>query len=63
MLRNIVIVLLIIVISLMVFKAFDKNASAQDPDVLTTIIENQKAILEKLDVIERKVDLLRTRIR
>ena len=62
MLRNIVIVLLIMVISLMFFKAFDRNADAQDTDALARILENQRSILEKLDVIEGKIDVLRTRI-
>lgn len=62
MMRNVIIVLLIIIIPLMAFKALDKNAAAQDEGGISRVLENQKLILEKLDVIDGKIDALKTRI-
>jgi hypothetical protein len=63
MTRSIIILLLIVAVSLAVFKVLDKNAGAQEGNELSQVLENQKMILEKLNVIEGKVDGLRTRIR
>lgn len=66
MIRNVVIVLLTIVISLMFFRAFDRNTGAQETTqetgTLEQILENQKIILEKLNVMDRKLDVLKTRL-
>jgi peptidoglycan hydrolase CwlO-like protein len=63
MTRSVIILLLIIAISLVAFKIFDKNAGAQDEGGISQVLENQKLILEKLDSIDHKVDVLKTRIR
>lgn len=60
--RNVIVVLLIMAISLVVFKALDKNATAQDEGGFGQVLENQRLILEKLDSIENKIDILKTRI-
>lgn len=62
MLRALVSLFLIIMISLVIFKALDNNAGAQGETDLTQVLENQRIILEKLDVIGAKVDGLKTRL-
>jgi peptidoglycan hydrolase CwlO-like protein len=62
MMRNVVIVLLIAVISIMFFKVFDRKAGAQENNELSQVLENQKLILEKLSVMDHKLDVLKTRL-
>jgi len=62
MARSALILLLVIVISLAVFKAIDRNAGAQDVSELNQVLENQKLILEKLDFMDHKLDVLKTRL-
>ena len=62
MARSVIILLLIIVIALVVFKALDKNAGAQESSEMSQLLDGQKAILEKLDIIENKLDTIKTRI-
>jgi hypothetical protein len=57
--------ILIAAVSLAVFAIVDKSAGArseEDAGGIDQVLANQKAILEKLDTIERKIDILRTRI-
>lgn len=63
MVRRLLILLLIIAVSFAVVKILDKNAAAQDENGFIQVLENQKIILEKLDVIDGKIDRLKTRIR
>ena len=63
MARSLLILLLIIAVSFAVVKILDKNATAQDEGELSQVLENQRLILEKLDVIDGKIDTLKTRIR
>ncbi|MDP3789102.1 MAG: hypothetical protein Q8R48_01720 [Candidatus Omnitrophota bacterium] len=63
MARRLLILLLIIAVSFAVVKILDKNAAAQDENGLSWVLENQRMILEKLDVIDGKIDGLKTRIR
>lgn len=63
MARRLLILLLIIAVSFAVVKILDKNAAAQDENGLSRVLENQRIILEKLDVIDGKIDILKTRIR
>ena len=62
MARSALILLLVIVISLVVFKTIDRNAGAQGNNELSQVLENQKLILEKLNVMDHKLDVLKTRL-
>lgn len=62
MLRAVISLFLIIAISLIVFKALDNNAGAQNETDLTQVLENQRLILEKLDAIADKINTLKTRV-
>jgi len=62
MARSLLILLLIIAVSFAVVKILDRNATAQDEGGLSQVLENQRLILEKLDAIESKIDVLKTRI-
>ena len=63
MFKSILIVIIVVIAALLVFKAFDNNASAQDQDQISQLLENQKLILQKLDVISSKLDVLKMRVR
>lgn len=63
MVRSLLILLLIIAISLVVFKILDRNAAAQDEGGLSQVLENQRLILEKLDKIDQKLDVIKMRTR
>jgi hypothetical protein len=62
-------ILALIVVSLfLIFGIVGRNAGAQDPEDaqitgdFTQMLENQKNILEKLDSLDRKLDVIRMRI-
>ena len=63
MVRGAIILLLIIIVSLFIFEIFDRNAGAQDTDVLEKVLQNQKLILERLDTMDEKLDVIRVRIK
>jgi hypothetical protein len=63
MVRGAIILLLIIVASLFIFEMFDRNAGAQDMSVLGQILQNQRLILEKLDTMDKKLDVIKIRIK
>lgn len=63
MARGIIISLMAAIILLILFKAFGQNAGAEDADAIGRILANQRIIIEKLDAIDGKVDILKTRIR
>jgi len=63
MTRTIIIALLIIVATLFVFEVSDRDARAQVTGGNNQILENQKLILDKLAVMDRKLDQLKMRIR
>ncbi|MDD5680798.1 MAG: hypothetical protein PHI59_06120 [Candidatus Omnitrophica bacterium] len=63
MIRSVIILLLIIAVSLAVFKILDRNAGAQETGGISQVLANQELILQKLDSIDHKVDVLKTRIR
>lgn len=63
MARSVIILLLIIAVSLAVFKILDRNAGAQETGGISQVLANQELILQKLDSIDHKVDVLKTRIR
>lgn len=67
MVRGVVILLLIIIVSLFIFEIFDRNAGAQDSGqdkgILDKVLQNQKLILEKLDAIDKKLDVIKVRIK
>lgn len=62
MARGIIILLLIIIASFLIFEMTNKNAGAQGPTNLTQLIQNQQLILEKLDAIDKKLDVIKMRI-
>ncbi len=63
MVRGAIILLLIIIALFLIFEMFDRNAGAQDTGVLDKVLQNQKLILEKLDTMNKKLDVIRVRIR
>ena len=67
MVRGAIILLLIIIVSLFIFEIFDRNAGAQDTGrdtgVLDKVLQNQKLILEKLDAVDKKLDVIKVRIK
>jgi len=63
MTRIVISALLIIVATLFVFKMSDRNANAQAIGGYSEILQNQKSILDKLDLMDRKLDQLKMRIR
>ncbi|MBU4376115.1 MAG: hypothetical protein KKD29_01395 [Candidatus Omnitrophica bacterium] len=63
MIRSIIILFLIVMISLMLFKVFAQNDGVEDADDISRILANQQLIIEKLEVIDSKVNILKTRIR
>ncbi len=66
MARGIIISLMIAVILLTLFKAFGQNAGSEDTagnaDAISRILANQQLIIEKLNVIDAKIDGLKRRI-
>ena len=62
MTKSITIALLIIIATLLVFEMFDGTAGAQATDELGHVIQNQKLILEKLNNIDKKLDVIKMRI-
>ena len=63
MTRTIIIALLIIIATLFAFEVFDGNAGAQTEGSLGQVIQNQELILEKLNIMDKKLDQLKMRIR
>ena len=63
MTRTIIIALLIIVATLLVFEMSDGTAEVQATDELGQVIQNQKLILEKLNNIDKKLDVIRMRVK
>lgn len=67
MTRGIIVLLLVITISLLIFEMADRNAKAQSTDQptseLSQILEGERLILEKLDVIDKKLDVIKMRIK
>ena len=63
MAKAVIIVLLIIGATLFVFKISDRNANAQATGGYNQILQNQRSILDKLDLMDRKLDQLKMRIR
>ena len=66
MARSIVALLLIIFTVFLIFAISDKTIGAQaqeEADELKQVIQNQKLVLEKLDAIDKKLDIIKMRIR
>lgn len=69
MVRGIIILLLIIVASFLIFDMCNRNVVAQEADdvgkaaSLSQVLENQELILEKLEVLDKKLDIIKVRIR
>ena len=63
MARGLVVLLLIIIATLLIFDVCNMNARAQGGGSLNQVIENQKLILEKLDALDKKLDVIKIRIR
>ena len=63
MARGLIILLLVIVATLLVFDVCNRNVVAEEADGLNQVIENQKLILEKLQVMDKKLDVIRMRIK
>ena len=63
MARGIIILLLIVVASFLIFEMCNRDAGAQDAGTLSQVLKNQKIILEKLDAIDKKLDVIKMRIR
>lgn len=63
MTRSVIFVLLIIVAMVFVFEFTGTRAGAQDTAGLAQVLNNQERILEKLDNIEKKLNVIRVRLR
>lgn len=67
MTRGIIVLLLVITISLLIFEIADRNAKAQSTDQpvneLNQVLEGERLILQKLDVIDKKLDVIKMRIK
>lgn len=63
MARMTIVLLLIIIASLLIFNFCDKNLVAQEADRLEQVLENQKQILQKLDAMDKKLDVIKIRIK
>lgn len=67
MTRGIIVLLLVITISLLIFEMADRNAKAQSTDQpaseLSQILEGERLILQKLDAIDKKLDVIKMRIK
>jgi peptidoglycan hydrolase CwlO-like protein len=66
MARGIIILLLIILAMFFIFEISDKTVSAQTKgkvSELKEVMQNQKLILEKLNTIDKKLDVIKMRIR
>jgi len=63
MTRTVTILLLVIVAALLVFEFTGSSAGAQATGSMGQVLQNQKAILEKLDAIEKKVNVIKIRLR
>lgn len=63
MARGAIILFLIIIALFLIFEIFDRDAGAQDTGVLNQVLQNQKIILEKLDAMDKKLDVIRVRIK
>ena len=63
MARGIIILILIIVASFLIFEMTDKNVGAQSVTDLSQVLQNQKLILKKLDAVDKKLDVIKMRIR
>jgi hypothetical protein len=67
MARGIIVLLLVMTISLLIFEIADRNAKAQSTDQpaieLSQVLEGERLILQKLDVIDKKLDVIKMRIK
>jgi len=66
MTRGIIVLFLVVTISLLIFEMVDRNVKAQSLDQpaseLSQILEGQRLILQKLDAMDKKLDVLKIRI-
>jgi len=62
MARSVLALLLIILAVLLVFEITDKKAAAQSTGGMGQVIQNQKLILDKLNAIEKKLNVIKARI-
>ena len=63
MTRAVIILLLVIIAALLVFDFSGSDAGAQATGDFGQVLQNQRAILEKLDKIDHKLDVLKIRLR
>lgn len=67
MARGIIVLLLVMTISLLIFEIADRNAKAQSTDQpaieLSQVLEGERLILQKLDAIDKKLDVIKMRIK
>ncbi len=63
MTRTVIIALLIVIATLLAFEMSDGTAEVQATDDIGQVIQNQKLILEKLNNIDKKLDVIKMRIK
>jgi hypothetical protein len=63
MTRGIIVLFLGIIAMFLILAMSNKYVNAQDPEELGQVLKNQKVILEKLDAIDKKLDVIKMRIR
>jgi len=63
MARIITILVLIIITSVLFFGIFSMNPGAQATDDLSQVLHNQRLILDKLETIDKKLDIIKIRIK
>ena len=63
MARTAIIILAVVIAALLIFEICDKNVAAQTAGDLSEVLQNQKTILMKLDALDKKLDVLKMRIR
>ena len=63
MIRYATVVVLIMLAVFLFFNMTDRGTVAAEEDSISRILENQKAMIEKLNVMDKKLDQLKMRIR
>lgn len=63
MARGVIIAVLIVIAALLVFEMPARSIEAEEADDLSRVLENQELILEKLQIMDKKLNQLKMRVR